>query len=99
VDQQECKNYLPLLITVLEEHLGQYIYEKAYEKKYIVEIVKCLRLTLQKYMRYIVYEECEIGLEDDDLILRNCLEEYEKIIVRKEAQAQSRRSNEPRDAP
>lgn len=48
-----------------------------------MQVIKCLQLTFQKYIRFITYEEREVGLDDDELILRNCIEEYHQIIDKK----------------
>lgn len=88
---------MPLLITILEEHLSQFIYEEEQQGKYVKQLLNCLHLTIDKYIRMIACEESELGIEDEEMIVRNCLEGFQGIIPKKEAHAATRRSHEHRD--
>jgi hypothetical protein len=60
-----------------------------------MQLLKCLQLALEKHLRLVLYEESEIAIDDEELLLRNCLESFTRIAVATAAHAASRATLEP----
>ncbi len=55
IEEQPCREYLPLLIALLEDQLRHYPYEEERCGEYVMRLLQCLEAALIKLVRLVLY--------------------------------------------